>query len=75
MTTKIKQIKDCSGVVTRKKKDAYFKYKVRNQYGDVVTGKAEARTIEAAAAELSSRGLLVIDLQPLTGIPLPRSKV
>lgn len=44
----------------------YFKYKVRNQYGDVVTGKAEARTIEAAAAELSSRGLLVIDLQPLT---------
>lgn len=44
----------------------YFKYKVRNQYGDVVTGKAEAHTIEAAAAELSSRGLLVIDLQPLT---------
>lgn len=44
----------------------YFKYKVKNQYHDTITGKIEARTMHAAAAELSSRGLLVIDLHPLT---------
>ncbi len=44
----------------------YFKYKVKNQYSDTVSGKVEAVTIEAAAAELSSRGLLVINLQPLS---------
>lgn len=44
----------------------YFKYKVKNQYHDTITGKVEARTMNAAAAELSSRGLLVIDLHPLS---------
>jgi type IV pilus assembly protein PilC len=43
----------------------YFKYKVKNQYQDSVVGKVEARSAQAAAAELSSRGLLVIDLRPL----------
>lgn len=43
----------------------YFKYKVKNQYQDTISGKIEARTQQAAAAELSSRGLLVINLHPL----------
>lgn len=43
----------------------YFKYKVKNQHQDTVSGKIEARTQQAAATELSSRGLLVINLHPL----------
>lgn len=43
----------------------YFKYKVKNQYNDTITGKIEARSQSAAATELSSRGLLVIDIHPL----------
>ena len=52
----------------------YFKYKVKNQYHDTITGKVEARTMNAAAAELSSRGLLVIDLHPLSTVNFSATK-
>lgn len=44
----------------------YFRYKARNQYGEKVSGKVEARNAHQAATELSVRQLLVIDIRPLT---------
>jgi len=44
----------------------FFRYTARNQYGDKVSGKVEARNAHQAATELSTRNLLVIDIRPLT---------
>lgn len=44
----------------------FFKYKAKNQYGETIQGKVEARNIKQAASELSVRQLLVIDVHPLT---------
>lgn len=44
----------------------YFTYIAKNQYGETVKGKVEARNIRQAAMELSIRKLLVIDVHPLT---------
>lgn len=43
----------------------YFKYKVKNKYQDTIAGKIEARNQQVAVAELSSRGLFVVELRPL----------
>lgn len=43
----------------------FFKYTAKNKFGENVMGKVEARTIDQAASLLSSRGLLVIKLNPL----------
>ncbi|MBP7740749.1 type II secretion system F family protein [Candidatus Woesebacteria bacterium] len=45
---------------------AFFKYVAKNKFGENIKGKAEARDIKQAAALLSSRGLLVIKLDPIT---------
>lgn len=44
----------------------YFTYIAKNQYGETVKGKVEARNIRQAAMELSIRKLLVINVHPLT---------
>ncbi len=44
----------------------YYKYIAKNQFGEGVKGKVEAPNARQAAAELSSRKLLVIDVRPLT---------
>lgn len=44
----------------------FFKYIAKNKFGENVTGKVEAQTIQQAATLLGSRGLLVIKLNPLT---------
>ncbi len=44
----------------------FFKYKAKNEYNETVSGKVEAKTIHGASTVLSSRGLLVISLSPLT---------
>lgn len=43
----------------------FFKYTAKNKFGETVAGKVESRTIEQAASLLSSRGLLIIKLNPL----------
>lgn len=43
----------------------YFKYKAKNEYHETINGKVEAKSTGGAAAVLSSRGLLVIDISPL----------
>lgn len=45
---------------------AYYKYIAKNHFGESVKGKVEAPNARQAAAELSSRKLLVIDVRPLT---------
>lgn len=45
---------------------AFFKYTAKNEHAESVKGKVEARNKQAAAAVLSSRGLLVISLQSLS---------
>jgi len=45
---------------------AFFKYVAKNKFGENIKGKAEARDIKQAAALLTSRGLLVIKLDPIT---------
>lgn len=42
----------------------FYTYTAKNQYSESVKGKIEARSINHAAAELSSRGLLVIAIHP-----------
>jgi len=44
----------------------YFHYTAKNEYGESVKGKVEARNVKQAAVELSTRHLLVIDIKPLT---------
>lgn len=44
----------------------FFRYKAKNQYGETINGKVEARNIKQAATELAVRQLLVIDVHPLT---------
>ena len=44
----------------------FFKYTAKNQYGETIKGKVEARNIKQAATELAVRQLLVIDVHPLT---------
>jgi type IV pilus assembly protein PilC len=44
---------------------ALFKYTVKNQHGETIKGKVEARSENQAAAVLRSRGLLVISVHPL----------
>lgn len=44
----------------------FFIYNAKNQYSETVKGKIEARSINHAAAELNTRGLLVISIRPLT---------
>lgn len=44
----------------------FFKYTAKNEYGETIKGKVEARNIKQAAAELGVRKLLVIDVHPLT---------
>ncbi|MCA9372536.1 type II secretion system F family protein [Candidatus Woesebacteria bacterium] len=43
----------------------FFTYSAKNKLGEVVKGKAEASTIEEAAALLDERGLLVISMKPI----------
>ncbi|MBU0579111.1 type II secretion system F family protein [Patescibacteria group bacterium] len=43
----------------------FFRYAVKNEHGETIKGKVEARSQNAAASTLSSRGLLVIDIMPL----------
>jgi len=45
---------------------AFFKYIAKNKFGENIKGKVEARVINQAASLLSSRGLLVIKLEPIT---------
>jgi type IV pilus assembly protein PilC len=45
---------------------AFFKYVAKNKFGENIKGKVEARAINQAAVLLSSRGLLVIKLEPIT---------
>lgn len=44
----------------------YFTYIAKNQFGETVKGKVEARNERQAATELMVRKLLVIDIHPLT---------
>jgi type IV pilus assembly protein PilC len=44
----------------------YFTYIAKNQFGDTVKGKVEARNERQAASELMVRKLLVINIHPLT---------
>jgi len=44
----------------------YFTYIAKNQFGETVKGKVEARNDRQAASELVIRKLLVIDIHPLT---------
>jgi type IV pilus assembly protein PilC len=44
----------------------FFKYTAKNQYGETIKGKVEARNLKQAATELAVRQLLVIDVHPLT---------
>lgn len=43
-----------------------YKYTAKNQYGESVGGKVEARNKSHAASALISRSLLVIDIKPIT---------
>jgi type IV pilus assembly protein PilC len=44
----------------------FYTYSAKNKFSESVKGKIEARSINHAAAELSSRSLLVISIRPLT---------
>jgi type IV pilus assembly protein PilC len=44
----------------------FYSYTAKNQYSENVKGKIEARSINHAAAELNTRGLLVISIRPFT---------
>jgi type IV pilus assembly protein PilC len=44
----------------------YFTYIAKNQFGETVKGKVEARNERQAASELTIRKLLVISIHPLT---------
>lgn len=44
----------------------FFKYSAKNKFGETVSGKVESRSIDQAASLLTSRGLLVIKLSPLS---------
>ncbi|PIY78943.1 MAG: pilus assembly protein PilC [Candidatus Pacebacteria bacterium CG_4_10_14_0_8_um_filter_43_12] len=44
----------------------FFRYTAKNQYGEKIKGKVEARNVKQAAAELAVRQLLVIDVHPYT---------
>ena len=44
---------------------SYFKYTIKNQHGDTVKGKVEARTVQHAAGILHERGLFVVDIVPV----------
>lgn len=44
----------------------FYRYVAKNQYGESIKGKVEARNIKQAATELAIRQLLVIDIHPLT---------
>ncbi|MBU0576478.1 type II secretion system F family protein [Patescibacteria group bacterium] len=43
----------------------FFKYVVKNEHGETVRGKVEARNKEVASSILFSRGLLVIKVMPI----------
>jgi type IV pilus assembly protein PilC len=45
---------------------AIFKYTAKNEHGETVKGKVEARNENAAAAILNSRDLIVISVKPLS---------
>ena len=44
----------------------FFNYTVKNQYGETLKGKVEAQTARHAASALNERGLLVVQIKPLT---------
>ncbi len=44
---------------------AFFKYKVKNEHGETVKGKVEAKNEDQAVAVLQNRGLLVISVLPV----------
>lgn len=44
----------------------HFKYVAKNKLGEVIKGKAEARSLQEAASMLTDRELLVISVKPLT---------
>jgi type IV pilus assembly protein PilC len=44
-----------------------FKYTAKNEHGDTLKGKVEARSANQAAMALRSRNLLVITVQPISG--------
>lgn len=43
----------------------FFKYLAKNEHGETIKGKVEARGIDLAASILNNRGLLVIKVTPL----------
>ncbi len=43
-----------------------FKYTARNEYGEKIAGKVEAKNKNQAASTLMSRNLLLVDLKPIT---------
>ncbi|MBD3250197.1 MAG: hypothetical protein GF381_01320 [Candidatus Pacebacteria bacterium] len=45
---------------------AIFKYVAKNEHAETVKGKVEARTKQQAAVTLIDRGLLVIEINPIT---------
>lgn len=45
---------------------AFFSYKVKNEHGEPIKGKVEAKNEAQAASILRSRGLLVIDIAPIS---------
>lgn len=49
---------------------AFFKYTVKNSYGETLKGRVEANTREQAAAILRNRSLLVVSLQAVEEDPL-----
>ncbi|MDQ5951529.1 MAG: type pilus assembly protein PilC [Patescibacteria group bacterium] len=44
----------------------FFRYTAKNQFGETIKGKVEARNLKQAATELTVRQLLVIDVHPFT---------
>jgi len=44
----------------------FYIYKGKNEYGENIKGKVEAKTIESAVQELTSRKLLVISIKPMS---------
>jgi len=43
----------------------FFRYTVKNEQGQKVTGKIEAKSVRAAAAELQERKLFVVEIRPV----------
>ena len=47
-----------------------YKYTAKNEYGETLKGKVEAKSKNQAASALMGRKLLVIDIKPITATSL-----